>query len=487
MLASFIAQVLSQWPMLLIFDNFEDVLDEERRIANENLRAFITTLVKTTAKRSHFLFTTRYRFDLDSKRLGNIQDLALDDLSRAEALNLMQKLPNLARTSHGEKLAAFEKFGGHPYAMVTLDRHCHHQPLSRALKEASKLRAELREFLAIELNYQRLSERARELLNRLAAFRREVSFAAAEWVMGEDVPLTVESFLAMRHRLPQELKALDDETLRQKLGQHPLMLRQVQDVGEPIRELIDWGLLTPRHEDGMLQALSVHSLVRDFCCDQQQGENWRARLRDAAAFYTNQTRLLGEYDKTEAAVRGEMEAFELLMEAQDFADAADLLGNAHPILGRWGYGRYLESQYRRLLDKLDQPGIAVARNNLGALLENRGDYDGALQQHHISLQIKEELGDRAGIASSLHQIGIIHQRRGNNNEALLQHQLSLQIKEELGNRSGIAGSLNQIGIIHQNRGDYSGQFMSIVVITALPCSNISPRSRSGENSAIAQA
>ena len=93
-LANYLAQLLSQWSLLLIFDNFEDQLERTEagfQIADENLRTFIATLVKATATRSHFLFTTRYLFELDDKRLGTIQTLPLQDLSRPEALNLMQK------------------------------------------------------------------------------------------------------------------------------------------------------------------------------------------------------------------------------------------------------------------------------------------------------------------------------------------------------------------------------------------------------------
>ena len=66
--------------------------------------------------------------------------------------------------------------------------------------------------------------------------------------------------------------------------------RQAEDLTRPISELIDWGLLTPAHEDGQLKELSVHALVREFCRDKQQGETWRESLRDAAAFYTNSTK-----------------------------------------------------------------------------------------------------------------------------------------------------------------------------------------------------
>ncbi len=421
-LADEIAKLLTEWPLLIVFDNFESQLDERREFINEDLRVFLTTLVRATAKGSRFLFTTRVLFDLDGKRLGNLQKLPLGDLSRAEALMLMQKLPNLAQATHRDKLAALEKFGGHPYALVTLDQHCSHQPLGQALQDASSLESELREFLAIELNYRRLSDRARELLNRLAAFRIGVPFTAAEWVMGEEfgIPLLQESKKS----------------------------REGEPLNLTVHELIDWGLLTPQVEDGELQSLVVHGLTRDFCRDKLERKVWRIRLRDAAAFYTTQTKLMRRNDKPPVAVWGEMEAFELLMEAEDFEEAARLLISATPLLDRWGFGCFLKRQYFCLLDKAGRQINADLTHNYGMLLHKRGNYEAALKEYQKSLTVSDELGDRAGVTKTLHQIGILHQDQGHYKVALEYHDKSRKIAKELGDVYGIASSLFWTGNVH---------------------------------------
>ena len=467
-LANFLAQVLSQWPLLLIFDNFESQLTTDHGqlttdhgsrdthfIADSNLRVFLTTLIKATATGSRFLFTCRYRFDLDEKRLADLQELPLGELSRPEALGLMQKLPHLSAAGFEEKQAAFKTFGGHPYALVTLDRHGSHRPLAKILEDARGVHAELREFLAIELNYAHLSERTRELLNRLAAFRSPVPTEAAEWVMGETVD-TATDFLKRldRKKLQDEYKAMSDAELLAMLKETLPEKRQAKDVHQPISELVSWGLLTPLSEEGNLKTLAVHNLVRDFCREKIGNETWRLHLQDAAAFYTNQTKLLEQDEKSPAAVWSEMEAFELLMEAEEFERAANLLLNADPLLARWGLGRYLESQYRRVLDKVDRDLMARMTHNLGILLQDRGEYGAALKHYEQSLKIKEELGNRAGVAKSLHQIGRIHELRGDYGTALQHYNQSLKIEEELGDRDGVAKSLHQIGRIHELRGDY---------------------------------
>lgn len=366
-LASYTAQVLSQRTLLIIFDNFEEQLKHNdngiHEITNENLRLFLATLIKTTARGSRFHFTTRYLFDIDEKRIGTIHTVPLGDLNRPESLGLMQKLPNLSNAPFEEKLSAFKTFGGHPYALVTLDRHCRQRPLRDVLVDAEKIHTELREFLALEMSYNQLSERNRELLNRLAAFREPANTDMVQWVMGEKVVLTKE-FLEQidRKQMPEEMQTMNDEEIVRILQDMLPEQRRAVHVDQHIDELIDWGLLTPMKDDGQTTTLSVHSLVRDFCHKKQSGESeiWRKYLRDAAAYYTNNSKLVREDDKSIEIVRYETEAFELLFEAEDFEKAASLLLNSSELLSRWGYDRYLESLYHRTMLKVNKKNTGYA-------------------------------------------------------------------------------------------------------------------------------
>ena len=455
-LANYLGQVLSQWSLLLIFDNFESLLEragDRFHIREQDLRAFITTLVKTTATRSHFLFTSRYLFDLDDRRLGPIESLHLRDLSRPEALSLMQKLPQLGRASHEEKRRALRTFGGHPYALVTLDRHCQYRPLDQALADAEEIHGELREFLAIELNYARLSDRARQLLTGLAAFRQSVPYEAAEWVLGERIPIPTEIVEQIKSETTK-FAEFDNATFAAMVNRALPEQRKADKLDRPIEELVEWGLLTPIYENGKVKRLSIHALVREFCRDKHTVKVWRELVSDAAAFYRNSTKLIKTEDKSPAAVWAEMEAFELLMEIENFEGAADLLLGATDLLTRWGFVHYLDTQHRRLLNLLDGERAAIVLHNLGYLLQSRGDYDQALEYYERSLKIKEDLGNRLGVANYLHQIGRIQQERGQFEQAREYYQRSLKIREELGDRSGIAFSLHQIGTIQHVRGEY---------------------------------
>jgi tetratricopeptide (TPR) repeat protein len=388
-------QVLSQVPILIIFDNFETQLsfqEGKHQIIDPSLKVFLEMLIKTTSQCSCFLFTSRYIFDIDEKRVDPVRYLPLDDLSRPEALGLMQNLPHLAAASFEDQLEAFHVFGGHPYGLVTLDRHCRRKSLADALKDAQKVHQELREFLAVEINYTKLAEKSRELLNRLAAFRKPMEWEAVYWVMG-------------------------------KGGKREVSL------------------------------LTVHSLVRDFCRDKCK-DTWKQYLEDAAGYYTNQSKGMDQDRKTLNIVMEEIEAAELLMEAGEFEPAAHTIIDIIPLLYRWGLGRLEESLSQQLIPGVKKETQSILIHNLGILLQDRGDIQAAIHQYEKSLKIEEELGNHAGVARFLHQIGIIHQELGNYPAALEQHEKSLKIEEELGNHAGVARSLHEIGIILHDCGDY---------------------------------
>ncbi|MBN1845121.1 MAG: CHAT domain-containing protein [Sedimentisphaerales bacterium] len=383
-LANYIGQVLNQWPLLLIFDNFETLLTaqtgQRHRITDDQLREFLRILVQTVCNHSRFLFTCRYLFDLDAHRVGNIMELALGDLSRSESLYFMQKLPNLAGQSAANKVKIHETFGGHPYALVVLDRHCSHRSLDSILADARGIHQDLHAFIAIELNYHQLTPRSRELLNRLAPFKKPVSIAAAEWVLGEKIQNVDMDFIKTldRNTMPPEMQAMSDEELLEGFRRTMPERRRAENPSKNLEELIGWGLLTPMTTDDGSHLLAVHSLVRDYCGRKIPPDNWRAFLTDAAAYYTNQTKLTADDSKSSAAVFLEMDAFELLCEAEDYEKAANLLIAATPLLDRWGYGRYLEMQYKHIAPKLEEYQQAVVYGNMATLLQDRGDYDEAL-------------------------------------------------------------------------------------------------------------
>jgi tetratricopeptide (TPR) repeat protein/serine phosphatase RsbU (regulator of sigma subunit) len=100
-----------------------------------------------------------------------------------------------------------------------------------------------------------------------------------------------------------------------------------------------------------------------------------------------------------------------------------------------------------------QSSLAGALNNIGYVIQQKGDIPKALEYYHQSLKIQEEIGDKKGIANSLNNIGMIYKGQGNTPKALEYLHKSLKIREEIGDKRGIAESLNNIGYVYNSQGD----------------------------------
>ncbi len=116
-----------------------------------------------------------------------------------------------------------------------------------------------------------------------------------------------------------------------------------------------------------------------------------------------------------------------------------------------------ETQYRHILDNVKnfEPWqITDALNNLGNILQIRGDLGQAEGYFQRALSLAEEGGDKPGIADSLASLGLIEKTRGNFDVAENYHQRALLIDEELNNKAGMASQYGILGIIEQDRNNF---------------------------------
>lgn len=112
---------------------------------------------------------------------------------------------------------------------------------------------------------------------------------------------------------------------------------------------------------------------------------------------------------------------------------------------------------RRLNGTQPDPGLALAIDNLGALLNENGDYDGAEQLYHESLSMRQHLyGDRHPlVAMTLSNLASVRQTKGDLNGAEAMFRLALSIElETIGDvHPDVATILNNIAFIEYARGD----------------------------------
>ncbi|MBN1800702.1 MAG: tetratricopeptide repeat protein [Candidatus Lokiarchaeota archaeon] len=80
----------------------------------------------------------------------------------------------------------------------------------------------------------------------------------------------------------------------------------------------------------------------------------------------------------------------------------------------------------------DLSGKATDLNNIGLLLDNKGELDEALRMYREALAIDEQLGDLRGKAVRLNNIGSVLYKKGDLKKALDYFQEALSINERLG-------------------------------------------------------
>ncbi len=477
--AGLLADILRSLRLLLVFDNYEDVLPAGRAVSTAVERArtppeeaaapapaldpalpkLVALLVGGVPGPSRFVFTSRVAFEpLEAGRLsGEIGRLDLGEMGFRDAVYLMETLPPLealpVALAQDNRPGAppapaglsmrqvYRQVGGHPYTLNLFARHARETSVGAVLADLRGVQKELLEFTLLERAVAALPPRAADLLRRATVYAEAVPVEGLAYLLGD-----------AQDAMP--------------------------DVGAEVAALLRWGLLAqPPGTD----AYEAHSLVKDWARAQQEPEVRQDLLRRAAQYWQGVGR-----DAT--SLNPALHARHYLFLAGDYAAADDIVQFAWQYLLRWGQIELLLGLLQESVATLAGNRRAVALGNLATVYQGLGDYATARRIHeqvlaefeaggaphqvaavlHLlgnlhylqgeypaargryeqSLAILEELGDRAGVARSLHQLGMLHQAQGEYPAARGRYEQSLAIEEELGNRAGVASSLHQLGMLH---------------------------------------
>jgi hypothetical protein len=142
-----LVSVLNQRRYLVIFDNFEDCLDEEDKIGNPALRGFVQQLLNGIHSNTKIIFTTRRNFDpLEGRLTGAVEHLSLPELPFPQTVWLMNNHRELADLDPKKKLEIYEAIGGHPWTIGQFAVHAAVESVDGLLLELAPLKRELVEF-----------------------------------------------------------------------------------------------------------------------------------------------------------------------------------------------------------------------------------------------------------------------------------------------------------------------------------------------------
>ena len=483
----YLPQALNASRYLIIFDNFEDMLDPTREphvVKDELVRHLLETLT-TNLRESRVMITSRldFLFTRDSRYQGNILSVLLPDLTIMEAFRLIENMPALCNTTDEEKLLIYEKAGGSPYIIDLVAAAAKDVSIGNVLLDVKELQKEFVESTLLNKLYGWLPDDAtkkffrcvsvyrkpvnqdflvalggndaligyllhKSLLNRIAANMYEMhtntrSFAFELHAQIDGASGLKESRItAAEMYLNAGIKKGDaDEFLESRwffysAGEYNKAGELVLDLTEPLHR---WGFInlirglneeTVESATGVVKAAALHHLG---IIHQDQG-----RYEEAVKMYQESLKIKEEQgNKSGIALTGWG------------------LGMIYAERGK--YDKAIENYEKSLeiFEDLDEKkNIAGILHQLGVIHHTQGRYEEAEKLYQESLKINEELGDKSGIASTLHQLGMIHQDQDRYEEAEKMYQESLKLNEELGDKSGIAISLHQLGIIHQGQGRY---------------------------------
>ena len=453
---------LNQLRFLIILDNFEDCLDEDRKeIESPELKTFLQQLLNNTYTGTKFIITTRYDFDpLEGRLPESIEHISLPELHFPQTNWLMNKYTELANLDIRKKKQIYDIIGGHPWTIGKFAKLSSVQGVDSLMLDLKPLKKELMEFTLLEKSFSKLDSEAKKLLIYASIYDEAVPVEALSWIIGDE----------------------KDES---------------PSIVEPLQKLIQWGLMSKEQEYDQTVYME-HTIVRNFAQDKlkEEGLDKKKLLIRAARYYENLVSQTG-------SLWDILKARDYYFEAEDFESASEIVESTSNLLIRWGHielamnllnesinstsgetktnAEYtLATIYFHLGDlntalKIynnirykceewgDKNGFAGILHSLGMIHQDQGNYEEAVKLYNQSLKIAEELGNKSGIASTLHQLGMIHQRQGNYEEAVKLYNQSLKIKEELGDKNGFAITLHQLGRINEEEGEYSSALRNYLI------------------------
>lgn len=408
-----LVNILSQLRFLIILDNFEDCLDEDREnIENPELKAFIQQLLNDTYTGTKFIITTRYDFDpLEGRLLEGIEHIPLPELHFPQTNWLMDNYKELANLEIPEKRQIYDVIGGHPWTVGQFAKLASVQGVDSLMLDLKPLKKELIEFTLLDKSFSKLNADAKKLLLFASIYEEVIPVEALSWIMGDDKEAS-------------------------------------PSIVEPLQKLIQWGLISKEQEYDET-VYNEHTIVRDFAHVklEEEGFNKKKLLLRAARYYEHLVSQNGN-------IWDHLKARNYYFQAEDWENAGRIVEDASEHLIQWGHIELVMDLLKESINTTSGVTKINAEYNLAIVFHRLGDLNTALKGYISTKSKYEKRNDYRGIASVLHSIGIVHQHQGNYQKAMEAYKQSLKMTEDFGMKNQAAGTLHQIGNIYLFQGNY---------------------------------
>jgi predicted ATPase/class 3 adenylate cyclase len=477
-----LVEVLQQKQVLLLLDNFEQVVEAASQVAD----------LLTSCPQLKLLVTSREVLHVRSEREFAVPPLALPDPTHLPKLAALARAPSVALFLQRAQAARPEfkltstnaravaeicvRLDGLPLAielasarmkllspqalLARLDRPLN--MLTGGARDVPARQQTLRN--TIEWSYHLLNAREQRLFRWLSVFVSGCALQAAEAIctgpddeaghMLDIVASLVDKSLLQR--VEQTEEGYEDQRL--------LMLETIREYGlEVLTASGEGNAARQAHAGYFLQlaeeaepALKGPLLVAWLDRLELEHDNLRAALQWALEKGIGEIALrLGIALERFWVVRGlrnEGRAFLERALAGSAGVAADVRAKALLAAARLAFnqsnyeqGEALAQEGLALFRGLgDRRGIALSLNRLGVAAWRRGDFKSARILLEEDLTLFREMGDRDRVAWSLFMHGLLDNKQGEYARASSRFEESLVLFRELGNKRGIAASLTQL-------------------------------------------
>jgi predicted ATPase/class 3 adenylate cyclase len=489
-----LAAAIADKRMLVLFDNFEQVVDAASELSELLARCANLKLVVTSREPLH---------------LAAEQEYPVPPLAPAEGAELFVARARAAKPDFqpdpavgaicarlDELPLAIELAAARVKALspeLILERLDKRLPLlTGGARDVPERQRTLR--ATIEWSYDLLTPAEQELFRRLSVFAGGWSFVAAEEVVSADL---------------DTMQSLVDKSLVRFTGDRYWMFETIREYAselldaagerEPVREahlafflsfVVDAEpKLTQAGQDAWFERLAAEQdnirAALAHACDSGDGERalmlsgsfWRfwwtrAQLDEAASWYERSFALGGEGSETARArglfglahvseARGDIDRTR-----REFEEAVALfrrIGDERWLVLALAHlaGAYSETRAEAvLLEALeiaeasaDRRGSAIVKGNLGNLFLERGDDVRAAQLYEEALASHRELGDVYGVAVSLASVALLALRQGDLDSAVATARESVVLSSSIGDALTLSFTLSVTAAVALARDD----------------------------------
>ncbi|MCP4117626.1 MAG: tetratricopeptide repeat protein [Desulfobacteraceae bacterium] len=446
--------------LVLFFDNLESVQEAQapHSLTDEPLAVWVDAARKNAAHGLKLIMTSRWRLpdwpEMEHYPVG--RPIYGDYLAFSRLRRLSADKKQLRRLYQvlGGNFRALEFF-------VTAARSMNIQDEEVFLNSLKDAEAEIQTNMALAEVISQRSEKERELLNRLTAYRTPIPMDGVK-------VLYKSSFLSPeKQRLDAEV-----DTLLQKLLDVSLVEQYRNDVSEQMEYCLSpivrsW-LQANRAEGPGRELLIAAAEFLLWLWEEDLNISWQHLMEThlalkAAGLDKKRKRLVLDYIIEPLNRNGMYQHLldEWLLPLTR-TDDPQILGDSYGQIGKQyfhlgDYDTALEHLKKSLAitqEIGDKSGEGTTLNNISQIYDARGDYDTALEYLKKSLAITQEVGDKSGEGTTLNNISQIFKARGDYDTALEYLKKSLAIQQEIGDKSGEGTTLNNISQIFKARGDY---------------------------------